>query len=360
MKGFLTEKWRRGMDKNARYAAVNTKVMALEGRLLNDEDYNNLLSQSSISDVVGYLKYNTHYGEILRHADTGELHREKLEYLIKESNINSLKKLSYHLFDGYREFFNTLFIKYEIESLKVYLRRIKSGSDYKEYEDSADYLGKPSRLDVKALSSSGSIAEFIENLKGTIYYDYLHPFIGNGNDIELFNIEMVLDLAYFDLFYKNLRLIDDEDRKIAGDIEGANVDLLNLQWIYRGLKFYRLSPEELFNYTIAYGKEFSRDSIKKLCYVKNIDELQKLVSATKYGFLFDYESPRDIFMERRLLRYQYLKLKKAKARAGMNISQLMVFSMLQEMEVRDIITIIESIRYEMPVEEARRFLIRKL
>ena len=35
MKGFLTEKWRRGMDKNARYAAVNTKVMALEGRLLN-------------------------------------------------------------------------------------------------------------------------------------------------------------------------------------------------------------------------------------------------------------------------------------------------------------------------------------
>lgn len=348
------------MNKSARFAAVNTKVMALEGKFLKNEDYSNLLSENSISDVAGYLKYNTHYAEILRDVDTDGLHREKLEYLIKMSGINSLKKLSYYLFDGYREFYNTLFMKYEIESLKVYLRGIKGVSDDREYEDPMNYLGNLRYIDIKTLSLSRNITEFIENLKGTIYYDYLRPFTGNGDDFELFNIEMVLDLAYFNLFYKNLKLIDNEDRKIAGDIQGVNVDLLNLQWIYRGLKFYHLSPEELFNYTIAYGKEFSRDRIKKLCYVNGIDEFQNIVRATKYGFLFDHENTRDIFMERRLLRYQYFNLRKIKTRGGMNISQLIVFSMLQEMEVRDIITIIESIRYEMPVEETRRFLIRKL
>jgi V/A-type H+-transporting ATPase subunit C len=209
--------------------------------------------------------------------------------------------------------------------------------------------------------SSKSIPDFIRKLKGTLYYEHLRPLLESKVEPTLFNIGMILDLAYFDMIYKSLRLIGKHDRELMNYIEGINVDLLNLQWIYRGLKFYNLPPEILFNYTIAYGREFNRDDIKELCYSKHLDEFQKRIVNTKYSFLFDNENTKDIFMERRIYRYLYFKIMIAlKKRDGMNIAQAVIYSMLSEVEIRDIISVVENIRYGMAVLEAKKFVIRKL
>jgi V/A-type H+-transporting ATPase subunit C len=65
-------------------------------------------------------------------------------------------------------------------------------------------------------------------------------------------------------------------------------------------------------------------------------------------------------MERRSLRYQYFKIKRLKRRHEMNISEALAFDALLEYEIRDIITAIESIRYGMPPDEVKKYLIRKL
>jgi Archaeal/vacuolar-type H+-ATPase subunit C len=348
------------MDRTARYAAVNTKIRALEGKFLSDEDYLNLLSKKSVSGVAEYLKNNTIYKDMLAGVDENSMHRSKLENLLKETHINSMEKIVHYFYYNYREFYKTLFIRYEIEDLKTILRAIKAEDRNMDLRDSCIYIGRYSKINKDALLASGSLQDFIENLKGTVYYDYLHPLIKMDEDIELFHIMMVLDLAYFGIYYKNLKLISKSDREIIQDIQGVNVDLLNIQWIYRGLKFYNLSPEEIFNYTIAYGKEFLRTDIKDLCYSRDLNEFQNKVMNTKYSFLFDQENTKDAFMERRILRYQYFYLKKLRIKSGMDISSVILYSTLREYEVRDLITVIESIRYEMPFEEAKRFLIRKL
>lgn len=348
------------MDRTARFAAINTKVRALEGKFLSNEDYVNLLSQKSVSGIADYLKHNTSYSESLRNIDENGIHRIELENMVKATLISSLEKITHFFQDDYKRFYRALFIRYEIEDLKSILRVIKMQEDNKALKKSYVFLGRYSKMNVDALLSSKNYNEFITNLKGTIYYDYLRPISEMAGDISIFDIAMVLDLAYFDLFYKSLKLIDKPDRNIVENIQGANVDLLNLQWIYRGLKFYDLSREVLFNYTIAYGREFSRDDIKNLCYSRNLDEYQKKILNTKYSFLFDQENTKDVFMERRILRYQYFNLKRLKTRGGMDIGQSIVYSLLKEYEIRDIVSIIESIRYEMPVEEAKKFMIRKL
>lgn len=348
------------MDRTVRFAAANTKVRALEGKFLGNEDYINLLSQKSVAGVTSYLKNNTSYSDSLRDIDENEIHRVELENILKSTLISNLEKITFFLHDNYLKFYRVLFARYEIEDLKAILRAIKAQEDNKALRNSYVFLGKYSKLNVDALLSSSDFIEFIENLKGTVYYDYLRPLIDMAGDISLFNIIMVLDLAFFDLFYKSLSSIDKYDRTIIEDIQGTNVDLLNLQWIYRGLKFYDLSAEELFNYTIAYGKEFSRKDIKDLCYSKNLDEFQNKILNTKYSFLFDQENTKDVFMERRIMRYQYFNLKRIKIRGNVDLSQPIVYSLLREYEIRDIISIIESIRYKMPVEEIKKFMIRKL
>lgn len=348
------------MDRTARFAAINTKVRALEGKFLSNEDYANLLSQKSVSGIADYLKHTESYAESLRDIDENEIHRIELENVVKATLIGDLEKIAYFYQDDYKKFYRVLFTRYEIEDLKAILRVIKAQEDNTVLKDSYVFLGKYSKLNVDALLSSRNYSEFITNLKGTVYYEYLRPLNEMAGEISIFNIAMVLDLAYFDLFYKSLKLINKSDRAIVEDIQGTNVDLLNLQWIYRGRKFYDLSKEELFNYTIAYGREFSRSDIKDLCYSKNLDEYQKKILNTKYSFLFDQENTKDVFMERRILRYQYFNMKRLRTRGGMDIGQSIVYSLLKEYEIRDIVSIIESIRYEMPVEEAMKFMIRKL
>lgn len=348
------------MGSAARFAAVNTKSRALIGKLLSNEDFSNLLSKKSVPEVAAYLKHNTHYSDTLSGINENEIHRGMLETLLKKSHIERLEKLAYFFHDEYKEFYKTLFIRYEIEDLKTMAKGIKSGRDNTLLKDSLIYIGKYSKLSTDNLLSSTTVHDFLKNLKGTIYYEYLRPLVEGYDEVSFFNMEMTLDLAYFNILYDNINMIAKSDRVITHNYQDVYVDLLNLQWIYRGLKFYNLSPEELFNYTIAHGREFSRNNIKDLCYTKSIDEFQKKVLGTKYGFLFNHENTKDMFMERRMLRYLYFSLKKMKVEDGMNISLSMVLSLLSEIEIRDIISVVENIRYGMPAEEAKKYLIRGL
>lgn len=347
------------MNNFIRFAAVNTKIRALESRFLSNEDFANLLHKNSVTDIASYLKRETHYRKVLDDVNENEIHRGQLETLIRRDHAKQIGEVTHYLHEGYKKFFRHVFVKREIEDLKKILRSIKNGKIGMLSKDLFPLLGCFSKINVDLLLTSKSTDDFAKNLKGTLYYKYLQP-LEDNDDRSIFMGEMVLDLAYFDIFYKNFDEIEKSDCKIVDEVQGTNVDLLNIQWIYRGLKYYSLPREILFNYTIPHGNVLSVRDIKDLCYSKDLGEFQERVLKTRYNFLFDNENTKDIFMERRILRYQYYSINKLKREHKMNISEVIAFDILLEYEIRDIITVIESIRYDMPLDEAKRFLIRKL
>jgi V/A-type H+-transporting ATPase subunit C len=233
--------------------------------------------------------------------------------------------------------------------------------DYTNFEDSLVYIGRYSTIDYKALAGANTFAQLIEALRDTEYYSYLLPLKGKEQQEGQFGIEMALDLAYFNLFERHIKLLPKNEQTILREIQGMQVDLLNLQWIYRGLKFYKLSPEELLNYTIGFGSRLKYKDIKELCYSKDIKELERRMLNSRYRFLFTHELTKDVFMERRILRYQYSKLMELRRRGDMNISQTIIYSQLLEYEMRDIISVIEAVRYNIhDVQQVKRYLIRKI
>jgi V/A-type H+-transporting ATPase subunit C len=140
---------------------------------------------------------------------------------------------------------------------------------------------------------------------------------------------------------------------------GRNVDLLNIEWIYRGIKFYNLIPEELINFVLSNGYEFEYKDLKKMCY-SNIEELKKIVLKTQYDFLFDTEKDVDLYMERRMQRYLQYKFLDAFKKAKLDIHLSMAYFHLLEYEIRDIISILEAKKYGLTMEETKDYLVMKV
>lgn len=347
------------MDNVTRFAAVNTKIRTMEGEFLKNEDYENLLKLESVTEVARYLKERTAYSDVLSNIDAESVHRGMLENLIKQNMVRRIDRIIHYFTGDYRNFIKTLYAKYEIEELKVIARVVYNGKDAAEFRSSA-FIGKYSGLEQNRIFEAKYIRDIINALEGSEFYKFLAPLVDGNFTENLFRFEMVLDMAYYSILQKEWNKLSKRDIAILQHSQGIIADLLNLQWIYRGIKFYRLSPEELLNYTINIGYRIDYKLLKSLCYVKSLEEFFGLVKATRYSFLFKEDETTDIYMERRMERHIYFELKALVKGYNLSVISAFAFVIFLEYEVRDIISIIEAIRYKIPLDQAHKYVIRKL
>lgn len=347
------------MSNISRFAAVNTKIKTLEAEFLTPKDYRNLLEEKSIPDAARYLKSETAYREVFENIDVNQVRRAYLESLVKQKMIMNIDKVIHYYNGNYKRFINTLYAKYEIEELKAVARAVYNGMDTKPYRNSV-FIGKYSKVDEERIYNAKYIRDIIEAFEGTAFYKYLQPLLDNNIKENLFRFEMVLDTSYYEILQREWEKLDKHDIEVLQKAQGILADLLNLQWIYRGIKFYKLSPEELLNYTIHLGHRLSKNYIKQLCYSKGLDEFYQMASQTRYSFLFKNDESTDIFMERRIERHMYFELKAVERNNPMTIITTFAYIIFMDIEVRDIISIVEMIKYGVPEAEAEKYLIRAL
>lgn len=347
------------MGNERRFAAINTKIRVLNGNLLTDEDFINLFKCKSIEELASYLRENTNYEVILKEVNINNIHRRELEQLIKAYVLFQYEKLLHYFNGEYKKLFRSIFMRYEIEDLKLYLRVLSKGEDIEKLVNHTVYPAKFRVLNYEKLSSSKDIEEFVENLSGTIYYEILKPYLRKEDRRLLFYMEMNLDRFYFQTIKKQGLKLDKLDSKMFEDFLGKNIDLLNLEWIYRGIKYYKLLPEELINYTIEGGYKYNFKDIREFCYLEEDKFIEKVLNS-KYNFLFDTQQDVDLFMERRIERYIYFQFIELYRKGKMDITVAMAYIHLLEYEMRDLYSTIEAIRYGLDLNEGKKYLVRKI
>lgn len=347
------------MDNVTRFAAVNAKIKAIEGSFLKDEDYENLLRMESVIDVARYLKEKTAYSEVLASVEVGNIHRGMLENLIKQNMVRNIDKIIHYFTGEYKDFIKTLYAKYEIEELKVIARAVYNGKDAADFKSSA-FVGKYSGLDQNKVFEAKSIRDIIYALENSDFYKFLTPLIDGDFTENPFRFEMVMDMSYYTLLQREWSKLSSRDKDILHHAQGVIADTLNLQWIYRGIKFYRLSPEELLNYTIDISYRLNYNLLKTLCYSQSLEEFFRIVKGTRYSFMFKGDETTDIYMERRLERHTYFELKALVKEHKLSIISAFSFIIFLEFEARDIIAIVEAIRYKIPADQAHKYIVKKL
>ena len=345
------------MLSEMKYGALSGKTRAMYGKLLKDNDYTSLMQKKSVSEVVSYLKSNTHYKSVLSNIEEGSIHRGHLEDILKHDLINDYAKLLKFANGSLKEFIHLIYVKIEIESIKLIFRAFEVGhAEQITLEDSMLFLSNNSGVDIPKLALAHNLNDFLLGLKDTVYYDVLRPFAYESNETRLFDMEMALDQFYLrNIQSEYKKLLNGQDQAIMKEIAGLESDIFNIFWIYRSKTFYNIDDEVIGSYTLPLIYKLNKNTMEALIKAKDSEEYISIVNETPYNFLF--EGQHALLFEHNYSEFMYRAHKTRFRRYPFSIACVSSYLRMKEAELSNIITIIEGIRYQLPEGNIRKYVV---
>ncbi|WP_206076355.1 V-type ATPase subunit [Marinitoga lauensis] len=179
-----------------KFPALMAKIKVLNSRILNDNDFQNLININSVIEIADYLKNNTHYDKSFKNEDIEKLHRRDVEILLRKSMLEDLYNIFFFLPIEGQKFFKLMEKRFEIENIKFILRSLHSNhSEYITKEKLFPLNHKTVNEDT--LVSITSFEDVLNVFKNTIY----EPIINSvyQNYVKTRKIQYLLNA--FDFWY---------------------------------------------------------------------------------------------------------------------------------------------------------------
>ena len=266
------------------YSGIATKVRAMERWQIKDGQFAEMGTLESVPQVLEYLRRFPPYEAIFRDVGEQDLHRGSIEQQLNLSQYRDFAKLYKFANLKQRHFLDLYFMHYEITIVKTCLRNAVGHREQRQdLSMFRDFFERHSSLDLIMLSQSASLEEFIDNLKGSRYFGPLSMMLQEGR-ISLPACESALDMLYFRTMWnakdKNL---SKEEQKILSQCFGTRMDMLNLQWLCRSKKYYKLPPGEIYAMLIPIQLHLTKDEIHKMAETDSLEALYGLIKNSWYG-----------------------------------------------------------------------------
>lgn len=319
------------------YAAVNTKARAVYAKYIKKSPQLELLGidtpKAALAKLNELWNLEVELPSGKEAIDLYEINKQ-MEHRVYEE----LKDFLYFFQGEDRKFYDGLLERYRIRDIKRIFRTIVHGENRNLLKESLVALNPsiiPEDGDFK-------VEKFIETLKDTDYARKLMVYTDVPDDRILFYIEMTLDKSYYENLILRAKKLNGPSSKLALSLIGHHIDLLNITYLYRGKKTYSILPQEMINFLIDGGEKLSKQRLSILAY-EDTKEFLKIVADTNFKFLFPggrEANNMDIRMERDL----YTKFLTAYQNSGFDIGKILAITILMELQIRDISTVLEGKR----------------
>ena len=339
--------------------AVNAKARAIYGKRLTTADYRELMRQRTVSDVASYLKTNTSYAKVLSGISETQIHRGQLETLLHRARLEKYLSLLHYDFSGSGGFYHYVVMNVEVGVLLSTIMLLNSNSMQDIIVNVPSYMQEYVCIDFMKLSKIRDFDDLLSVLSATPYKNILKPFSAPNGDISLSECEHALKCFYYrtilnsiDKYYKG------KTRKDLRQIVLIEIEILNLSLIYRLKTFFHRSPGEIQRELLPFYYKLTPRSLEllleplpdqKFVEYANLSSYSVYSAKMKdiqFNYVEDYTRHLIYFISRKLIRFS--------ASAPVAFYSLMTLS---QIELENITTIIEGIRYGNPVSEIEKLLI---
>lgn len=335
------------------YSGIVTKLRAMEAKLLTDENFHEIAALHTVPEVVQYLRDNSSYADVLNKLDEHQLHRGSIEKVLTQGLYHEYSKI-YSFCNMEQRKFMKLFIKrYEVDLIKYCFRMaINEHADLLELSYKKAFFDKYSSLSIDELISSQNADELIESLKGSDYYSPLKSLMKLPS-VTLFDYDLALDQYYFSILWKDRKkLLKKKELEIYTRDFGSQIDLLNLQWILRAKKYYRMTSSDVYKLLIPIQYKLSTDFLKALVGAPDEEAFKNLLRKTVYAKYADLaDLNKSDTAEQIYKKCMYHLLTRDRRKNPYSIASINTYLFLKEEELKKLTTAIECIRYSLTPDE---------
>ncbi len=333
--------------------ATVAKMHAIMGKRMSQDDFFQLMSCTDVADAADFLKRRTYYSRVLENVDTDKLHRGSLENIIRRSFYEDYYRLIDFEKLGDDEIYNYIVIKTEIDEILICITHINAGTD-DQITTIPIYMNRYTSFDLMDLAKVRSFDDLMKLLAKTPYGSMLEkhrPAAGQLIDYPGCELELRT--------YAYKRLLESKaavNNKEIQDYICAQIDMINIINAYRLKKHYDVPPARIKAQMIPIYRRVPERTFDELYAASDADEYLKLLRKTYYGrTLTDEELYQSA--ERAMQRQRYRVTKRAFALAASPPTAFLCYIHLAENEVKNVIRVIEGIRYDLPVDEIQSLLI---
>ena len=338
-------------------SAVISKARSKYGKLITDKDYNALIKCNDVAGVVNYLKNHTHYSDALNKINSTEVHRGQLETLIKQKNFYDFDSLCrYEMSEG-SPFSDFIVRKHEIEQLVHFLLLLSCNKVEEYIYKLPPYFNKHTHIDLYKLSMCRDFDSFINTLKKSEYYNILLPFAPDKSGvIDIAGAENAMNIYSYKELYNAIskRKSKKEKENLRNLCDSVN-DFCNISRVLRMKKYYDMTPQQIMSHLLPYGS-IKTSKLEEMCNAKTIDDVFEVISTTRVGKRIKHM---DIDKEEQMsFLNRYNMCRKQLYYSQDPAVVLLSYMYISEAELKNIITIIEGVRYQTPREMIESLLIR--
>ena len=316
------------------HAAVVAKIHALRAKLLKPSDYDRLMKTDNL---VGSLRQ--WYPQL---PPTGGIF--ELELALLDEFQEQIEPIYLYYGFGYRQILKRVFMRFEVERIKLALRAITTHDESLHPRIPRSHM--LSNVDEERFIKAKTYGE----LADAMLYPPYRKAILDMKDIEqnpLFHAEMTLDKEYFRGLVDLKDYLEELDMEIMIEAVGVQVDLLNINWIRRAKATFKITPEEIFNYTISRGKRIGIRQQRTLSYM-TLEQLDAWIAQSPYHEVFDGNP---LGQDARIERYLYQTMRSLEKAHPMSIAPVITYLHEIEYQMRDLDMIVEARDYQVDVSQ---------
>mgnify|MGYP002579225953 CR=1 FL=1 len=190
-------------------------------------------------------------------------------------------------------------------------------------------------------------------LKGNEFYAPLQSVYENGNGL-LFDYGMALDLYYFNQIWSvRKKLFKGNDLDEITKAYGEKFDMLNLQFILRSKRYYKMEPAAIYAQLIPVNYKLKKEEITALVEATSKEEGEQIFSRTWYGR--KYQQLNLISMEELYNSLLRTVLEKEARKDPYSVAVLYSYLYHKEHEVNRLTIALECVRYQVDPDEAMHY-----
>lgn len=328
---------------SADYCAVSAKVHALYGRRMTGEDYRQLMAKHTVPEAAAFLQSHRGYRDRLSGLSTASIHRETLENALREIYVDEYRRLFSFMRMEDKELMRFPMYRGEQDAIMTAMRQLNSTHMLEPVTTWQSVLHKRSGLDLMGLQAARSFSDIARAAEKTIYGPALQHIQSGETPTPAF-VDNMMQTVYFSRLYATMnRNYSGETKRILRQSLDDETDLLNLVQFLRLKKYF--SPEDIrrYSFPLPCSSRLRRDYIQQLIGAPDYDAAFQLVLDGPYGKLFHSIAPSGL--EAYLYTLQYDFARRQLRAAAPTVYTPIAYLTLKEIELRNIISIIECIRY---------------